>query len=227
MRRVSIGLELVAMPDILILDEPTSGLDSVSAAKVTKVLYTVAHDKENPTAIIASVHQPRYASGPHSLYDITLTLSQLAAVPFFRPGSLTFSWSCAVLWTGWLCSCCALLLTEHPVSRRLQRCRLPAGCGHRSSCVVVPDDADRTDGYDGSEFERRSPERPTLWAYYSQPAREGQFECCGSQLFTVIQTYLGRVHVCYRVLDPARSVVRSRMENPEKVEPPVIIDDCC
>ena len=62
MRRVSIGLELVARPDVLLLDEPTSGLDSVSAAKVTKVLHALAHDTQNPTVVIASVHQPRYAS---------------------------------------------------------------------------------------------------------------------------------------------------------------------
>ena len=59
MRRVSIGLELVARPDVLLLDEPTSGLDSVSAAKVAKVLHALAHDPENPTAVIASIHQPR------------------------------------------------------------------------------------------------------------------------------------------------------------------------
>lgn len=59
MRRVSIGLELVAKPDILILDEPTSGLDSVSASKVARVLHALAHDQENPTAVIASIHQPR------------------------------------------------------------------------------------------------------------------------------------------------------------------------
>lgn len=59
MRRVSIGLELVAQPDVLILDEPTSGLDSVSAAKVTKVLHAVAHDAQNPAVVIASIHQPK------------------------------------------------------------------------------------------------------------------------------------------------------------------------
>ncbi|KAI0333180.1 hypothetical protein GY45DRAFT_1320127 [Cubamyces sp. BRFM 1775] len=58
MRRVTIGLELVAKPDVLILDEPTSGLDSVSAAKVANVLHELAHDEENPTAVIASIHQP-------------------------------------------------------------------------------------------------------------------------------------------------------------------------
>lgn len=61
MRRVSIGMELVARPDVLILDEPTSGLDSVSAKKVGEVLRALAHDEENPTAVIASIHQPRCA----------------------------------------------------------------------------------------------------------------------------------------------------------------------
>lgn len=58
-RRVSIGMELVAEPDIIILDEPTSGLDSVSAAKVTQVLHSIAHDPVNPRPVIASIHQPR------------------------------------------------------------------------------------------------------------------------------------------------------------------------
>ena len=62
MRRVTIGLELIASPDVLLLDEPTSGLDSVSAARIADVLYAIAHDPVNPTPVIASVHQPRYAS---------------------------------------------------------------------------------------------------------------------------------------------------------------------
>ncbi|KAH9022606.1 hypothetical protein EDB84DRAFT_1589511 [Lactarius hengduanensis] len=80
MRRVSIGLELVASPDVLILDEPTSGLDSVSAAKVTAVLHAVAHDADNPTAVIATIHQPNsqiyqtfdrivLLAGGHALYE--------------------------------------------------------------------------------------------------------------------------------------------------------------
>jgi ABC-type multidrug transport system ATPase subunit len=78
MRRVSIGLELVARPDVLLLDEPTSGLDSVSAAKVTKVLHALAHDVQNPTVVIASVHQPRY--GPTLLVSVQrLVLTRASA----------------------------------------------------------------------------------------------------------------------------------------------------
>ncbi|KAI0263756.1 hypothetical protein BC834DRAFT_924835 [Gloeopeniophorella convolvens] len=73
MRRVSIGLELVASPDVLILDEPTSGLDSVSAAKVASVLHSVAHDPENPTAVIATIHQPN--SRIYQIFDRIVLLA--------------------------------------------------------------------------------------------------------------------------------------------------------
>ncbi|KAI0373206.1 hypothetical protein BV20DRAFT_963012 [Pilatotrama ljubarskyi] len=73
MRRVTIGLELVAKPDVLILDEPTSGLDSVSAVKVANVLQALAHDEENPTAVIASIHQP--SSHLYHSFDQILLLS--------------------------------------------------------------------------------------------------------------------------------------------------------
>ncbi|KAF8352217.1 hypothetical protein F5887DRAFT_934420 [Amanita rubescens] len=73
MRRVSIGLELIADPDILILDEPTSGLDSVSASRVASVLYNIAHDSINPIPIITSIHQP--SSQLYQKFDTILLLS--------------------------------------------------------------------------------------------------------------------------------------------------------
>ncbi|KAF8188323.1 ABC-2 type transporter-domain-containing protein [Pholiota molesta] len=73
MRRVSIGLELIASPDVLLLDEPTSGLDSVSAARVADVLYAIAHDKSNPIPVIASIHQP--SSQLYQKFDSVLLLS--------------------------------------------------------------------------------------------------------------------------------------------------------
>ncbi|TFK45642.1 hypothetical protein OE88DRAFT_1669039 [Heliocybe sulcata] len=83
MRRVSIGLELVAKPDVLILDEPTSGLDSVSASKVAAVLHAVAHDPESPTAVIASIHQP--SSQLYQTFDQILLLSHGRAL-YSGPG---------------------------------------------------------------------------------------------------------------------------------------------
>ncbi|PVG02198.1 hypothetical protein CPB86DRAFT_751576 [Serendipita vermifera] len=84
-RRVSIGLELVANPDILVLDEPTSGLDSVSANKVVSVLRDLAHDPENPTAILASIHQPN--SKLYQMFDKVLLLSKGREL-YFGPGGL-------------------------------------------------------------------------------------------------------------------------------------------
>ncbi|TDH66999.1 hypothetical protein CCR75_009034 [Bremia lactucae] len=54
-RRVSIGMELVTSPQILLLDEPTSGLDSSSAYAVLQVIQALArHDR----MVILSIHQP-------------------------------------------------------------------------------------------------------------------------------------------------------------------------
>ncbi|KAJ3570120.1 hypothetical protein NP233_g4613 [Leucocoprinus birnbaumii] len=74
MRRVSIGMELIAAPDVLILDEPTSGLDSVSAARVANLLRDIAHDPVNPIPVIASIHQP--SSQLYQQFDTILVLSQ-------------------------------------------------------------------------------------------------------------------------------------------------------
>ncbi|KAJ7460877.1 hypothetical protein B0H11DRAFT_2057212 [Mycena galericulata] len=83
MRRVSIGLELIASPDVLILDEPTSGLDSVSASRVAKLLHAIAHDSENPIPVIASIHQP--SSQLYQIFDSILLLSHGRAL-YSGPG---------------------------------------------------------------------------------------------------------------------------------------------
>lgn len=58
-RRLSIGLELINAPKILLLDEPTSGLDSSSALQCVQLLKQLA-EKQN-LAIIVSLHQPSAA----------------------------------------------------------------------------------------------------------------------------------------------------------------------
>ncbi|ODV58976.1 uncharacterized protein ASCRUDRAFT_38135 [Ascoidea rubescens DSM 1968] len=57
-RRVSIGIQLLNDPKILLLDEPTSGLDSFSALYILLFLDHLAKN-ENKT-IILTIHQPRY-----------------------------------------------------------------------------------------------------------------------------------------------------------------------
>ncbi|XP_050236124.1 ABC transporter G family member 23 [Mercurialis annua] len=57
-KRVSIGVEMIHNPAILILDEPTSGLDSSSAFQVIDLLSTMA--KEKSRTIVLSIHQPSY-----------------------------------------------------------------------------------------------------------------------------------------------------------------------
>ena len=56
-RRVSIGMELVVEPKVLLLDEPTSGLDATAALKVVNVLTNLVTRGE--CLVIATIHQPR------------------------------------------------------------------------------------------------------------------------------------------------------------------------
>ncbi|WVR06377.1 hypothetical protein IAU60_003408 [Kwoniella sp. DSM 27419] len=79
-RRVSIGIELVASPDVLVLDEPTSGLDSVSAARLIRLLKSLA---ETGTTVIASIHQP--SSALYQAFDQVVLLSRGRQL-YFGPG---------------------------------------------------------------------------------------------------------------------------------------------
>lgn len=58
-KRVSIGLELIASPRVLLLDEPTSGLDAKMAWSVVRILRSLSRDGGGQT-IIASIHQPSW-----------------------------------------------------------------------------------------------------------------------------------------------------------------------
>ncbi|CDO92856.1 unnamed protein product [Kluyveromyces dobzhanskii CBS 2104] len=55
-RRVSIGIQLLTDPSILLLDEPTSGLDSFTSATIIELLKHLC--KQGKT-IILTIHQPR------------------------------------------------------------------------------------------------------------------------------------------------------------------------
>lgn len=86
MRRVSIGIELVAAPDILILDEPTSGLDSVSAARIVRLLKSLTQDPACRTTIVASIHQP--SSALYHSFDQVCLLANGTQL-YFGPGGNT------------------------------------------------------------------------------------------------------------------------------------------
>ncbi|KAG1865336.1 hypothetical protein F4604DRAFT_1928485 [Suillus subluteus] len=73
-RRVSIGLELVGCPDVLVCDEPTSGLDSVSAFRIV-----------NAAEGTRTVHQP--SSRLYHTFDSVHLLSKGRAL-YSGPGGL-------------------------------------------------------------------------------------------------------------------------------------------
>ncbi|OMO98863.1 ABC transporter-like protein [Corchorus capsularis] len=70
-RRVSIGVDLVHDPAVLLIDEPTSGLDSVSALDVVLLLKSMAV-KQGKT-IVLTIHQPCHRI--LELFDQVLLLS--------------------------------------------------------------------------------------------------------------------------------------------------------
>ena len=57
-KRVSIGLELLTNPAVLLCDEPTSGLDAKMAADVVGILRALAHAQRR--TVVATIHQPSF-----------------------------------------------------------------------------------------------------------------------------------------------------------------------
>ncbi|KAF8981030.1 hypothetical protein BGZ46_003324 [Entomortierella lignicola] len=76
-RRVTIGIELLSSPSVLLLDEPTSGLSATDALNVSKAIKGLAR---RGRTVILTVHQPR--SDIYELFDDLLLLSQGKVVYF-------------------------------------------------------------------------------------------------------------------------------------------------
>ncbi|OMH81793.1 ABC transporter G family member 22 [Zancudomyces culisetae] len=70
-KRVSIGVEIITDPLMLMLDEPTSGLDSNSAENVIKLIKEFTIEKNVIT--VCSIHQPN--STIYSLFDKLVLLA--------------------------------------------------------------------------------------------------------------------------------------------------------
>ena len=58
-KRLSIALELIALPDILLLDEPTTGLDSFTSMQVIGLLERFIQSRN--MTVLAVLHQPSFA----------------------------------------------------------------------------------------------------------------------------------------------------------------------
>jgi len=81
-RRVSIAVELLCAPGLLLLDEPTTGLDSTNAARVVDIMAGLARDG---VTVLMSIHQPR--PDIFRLMDRLLLLSSEGQVVFTGPTS--------------------------------------------------------------------------------------------------------------------------------------------
>lgn len=70
-KRVSIGLEMLIDPSLLLLDEPTSGLDSTTAARIVGTLRRMAAG--GGRTVVVTIHQP--SSRLYHMFDKVLLLS--------------------------------------------------------------------------------------------------------------------------------------------------------
>ncbi|TMW54952.1 hypothetical protein Poli38472_014723 [Pythium oligandrum] len=71
-RRLSIAIELLSNPSILLLDEPTSGLDSAGAYGVVQCLVDLCLEWNK--TVVLTIHQP--SSACYSLFSHTLVLAE-------------------------------------------------------------------------------------------------------------------------------------------------------
>lgn len=70
-KRVSIGLEMLVNPSLLLLDEPTSGLDSTTAQRIVATLRGLARGGRT---VVTTIHQP--SSRLYRMFDKVVVLSE-------------------------------------------------------------------------------------------------------------------------------------------------------
>ncbi|GAA0186228.1 ATP-binding cassette [Lithospermum erythrorhizon] len=69
-KRVSIGIEMLVNPSLLLLDEPTSGLDSTTAQRIVATLRWLA---KGGRSVVTTIHQP--SSRLFRMFDKVMVLS--------------------------------------------------------------------------------------------------------------------------------------------------------
>eukprot|EP01113_Clastostelium_recurvatum_P037483 TRINITY_DN5489_c0_g1_i3.p1 TRINITY_DN5489_c0_g1~~TRINITY_DN5489_c0_g1_i3.p1 ORF type:complete len:1654 (-),score=318.95 TRINITY_DN5489_c0_g1_i3:50-5011(-) len=79
-KRVNIGVELAADPQLLFLDEPTTALDSGGAKKVITYVREIAKAGKS---VICTIHQP--SAVVFEMFDFLLLLTQQGEVAYFGP----------------------------------------------------------------------------------------------------------------------------------------------
>lgn len=82
-KRLSIALELIFSPNVLLLDEPTTGLDSVSSLQLIQLLKTLV--KNHPIIICATIHQP--SAKLFSYFDDLYVISAMGTCIYRGPGT--------------------------------------------------------------------------------------------------------------------------------------------
>jgi len=98
MKRVSIAIELLDNPQLLLLDEPTSGLDSSLALEVMQVLVNLARAGRT---VIITIHQPR--SQVFSMIDSVVLVNRGRVVyngppDAVRPQFQSWGYPCPLDW---------------------------------------------------------------------------------------------------------------------------------
>jgi ABC-type multidrug transport system ATPase subunit len=86
-RRLSIGLELMGNPALLLLDEPTSGLSGPDAASVVSLLRKLSRQG---TLVIATIHQP--SPEVFALFDKLLVLDRGGVPAYFGAAANAPKW---------------------------------------------------------------------------------------------------------------------------------------
>jgi len=81
-RRLSIAVELLRLPSVLLCDEPTSGLDATSSLKVVQLLKNLSQQGAGRT-VVTTIHQPR--AEIIALFDNVLLLGKGGYIIFLGP----------------------------------------------------------------------------------------------------------------------------------------------